>query len=146
MNTGISCSGLEELERDLEKAVSLYENKAKETLQRNGKKFKNRVRKITATAVQQRTGNLSKGYRLSKVKGEGMNMEIEFRATAPHFHLIENGHELTANGRNGEKGTKVGKGFVAGRLIVNQAREEYRTILPQELQNMVNELLGECDL
>lgn len=144
-----SISGLDELVEDLEKAVKLYPDKSMETLEQAGKKFKNRVIKITNKATFKHTGKLVKGYKLDPVEGFGINMQINFRGTAPHFHLIENGHDLvsqkTRNGKKLEDGGKV-MGFVPGRLIVHQAREEYKTKLPKEMKKMLEDILKESDL
>lgn len=147
--SSFSILGLDELVEDLEKAVKHYPDKSIETLEKAGKQFKNRVIKITNEATFKHTGNLVKGYKLDPVEGFGINMQINFRGTAPHFHLIENGHnqvsQKTKNGKKLENGGKV-IGFVPGRLIVHQAREEYRTKLPEEMKKMLEDILKESDL
>lgn len=149
MSADFTITGLEELTEDLKKATKLYPDKAMGTLESTGKKFKSRVIKITHEATDTITGNLVKGYKLDPVKGFGVNMSVDFRATAPHFHLIENGHnqvsQKTRNGQPVEGGGQV-IGFVPGRLIVHQAREEYRTKMPQIMTDMLDEILRESDL
>lgn len=149
MSSEFTITGLEELTEDLKKAVKIYPDKAMETLETTGKKFKNRVIKITNEATEKHTGNLAKGYKLDPVNGFGVNMSVDFRATAPHFHLIENGHnqvsQKTRNGHPIEGGGQV-IGFVPGRLIVHQAREEYRVKMPQIMTDMLDEILRESDL
>ena len=149
MNEQFSISGLDELRADLEKAVKLYPDKSEKMLKKAGKQFKNRVIKITHEATAHHTGNLAKGYKIDQVQGFGINMQVNFRATAKHFHLIENGHEMVVGRvKKGRKIIKEGKvvGYVPGRLIVHQVREEYRTELPKIMEKMLEEILRESDL
>ena len=149
MSEQFSISGLDELKADLEKAVKLYPDKSEESLKKAGKQFKNRVVKITHEATFKHTGKLTKGYKLDPVEGFGVNMQINFRGTAPHFHLIENGHnqvsQKTRNGKTIKGGGKV-IGFVPGRMIVHQAREEFREKLPEIMEEMLHKILRESDL
>lgn len=144
MSMEFDISGLDELTECLQKVVKRYPDKAMETMEKTGKKFKNRVIKITHSAVDQITGNLIKGYKLDPVEGYGLNTQVNFRGTAPHFHLIENGHNQVV-GKSKKKAGRV-VGFVPGRLIVHQAREEYKSQLPIILEETLTELLKESDL
>lgn len=146
MESGIEVTGLEELREDLEKAIKLYPDKAQETLEKNGKQFKTRVVKLTRSTVKKRTGNLIKGYKVLPVEGYGVHMEVKFCATAPHFHLIEHGHRLLANGYNGKYRKEMKKEFVPGYQIVKKTREEYKEILPKEFEKMIDEILEACNL
>lgn len=135
----LDLNGLNELQQDLKRAIKIYPDKAQENLVILGKQFKSRAIKITRSAVKKHSGKLIKGYKLDPVIGFGINMQVDFRGAAPHFHLIENGHEqITKNGRN--------VGFVAGRQIVKQCRDEYSAIVPIALAKMTAEILRECDL
>lgn len=132
-------TGLDELQEDFKKALKAYPDKAYDTLEDTGKQFKKRVVQITREAVDQHTGKLIKGFKLDKMQGYGSNMQKNFRGTAPHFHLIENGHD---------QATKDGQtiGFVPGRLIVDQARKEYSVKMPQIMSKMCDEILKRSDL
>lgn len=131
--------GMVELQESLRKAIKKYPDKAQERLEDVGKKFKRRVIQITRSAVDQHSGRLIKGYKLDKVRNYGVNMEKDFRGTAPHFHLIENGHiQITKNG-------KV-IGFVPGRLIVKQARDEFADKMPDTIKELIDDITRECDL
>ncbi|MSS63178.1 HK97 gp10 family phage protein [Velocimicrobium porci] len=145
----IDLSGLEELKDDLQKAVKAYPDKAQETLEVLGKQFKKDTIKETYKAVNKKSGNLVKGYKVEKVHGYGMGMEVDFYAKAPHFHLIENGHEIilpkTRKGKSRKNGGK-NKGFVPGRLIVKKVRGDYKEIVPEKMKKMVDEILEECNL
>ena len=151
MNDGftLSLNGLEELQTDMRRAVKLYPNKAEEALERSGKEFKQMVVKETKEAVKKKTGNLITGYKLDPVQGYGVNMEKNFRGTAPHFHLIENGHEkVLPKTRKGKKLKNGGKnvGFVPGRLMVYATRKKYTLIFPEKMKKVCDEILRESGL
>lgn len=128
-------SGFDELRDELAKAIKLYPDLAESKLENTAKKFKNRVITITYSAVGKRTGNLIKGFKLDKMRHYGINMEKDFRGTAPHFHLIENGHNLI-----NKAGESVGKGWVPGHNIVDQARNEYSDIMPEVVKDLLNDI------
>lgn len=145
----IRLDGMEELRADLLRAVRAEPGMARTALEKAGKKFKSAVMKETYSAVEKKTGNLAKGYKLDKVEGFGNNMHINFRATAPHFHLVENGHEqVTQKTRKGKKLRNGGRniGFVPGRLIVAKVRVEYGTKFPKDVAEQFNKMLEENNL
>lgn len=123
--------GMDKLEENLIKAMRAYGDIAEEELEDVSKDFKKDVVKHTKESVERRTGNLIRGFKLDKMQGYAENIEINFRGTSPHFHLIENGHEQV---------TKTGKkvGWVAGRLIVHQTREEYKPIMPKRMLRVLD--------
>ncbi len=140
-------AGFDELQDDLLRAVKLYPDKAMETLEHEGREFKKRVREITRSVTKEYTGNITKGFRISKAKGFGTEMYVEFSAEGkknPHFHLVENGHDAYAGGRKGYKGKKVG--FVPGKHMVKKATLEYREKLPEALEKMRDEILREVGM
>lgn len=140
-DTGLDIKGFDELKKELASAIDLYPDMAEERLEKTAKKFKSRVIKITKSAVKTRTGNLIKGFKLDKMRYYGINMEKDFRGTAPHFHLLENGHNLI-----NKDGESVGKGWVPGFMIVDQARNEYGEIMPEEMKQLRDDILKECGL
>ena len=145
----IRLDGMEELRADLLRAVRAEPGMARTALEKAGKKFKSAVIKETYSAVEKKTGNLAKGYKLDKVEGFGNNMHINFRATAPHFHLIENGHEqVSQKTRKGKKLRNGGRniGFVPGRLIVAKVRVEYGNKFPKDVAEQFNKMLEENNL
>ena len=145
----IRLDGMEELQADLLRAVRAEPGMARTALEKAGKKFKSAVIKETYSAVEKKTGNLAKGYKLDPVEGFGNGMHINFRATAPHFHLVENGHEqVTQKTRKGKKLRNGGRniGFVPGRLIVAKVRVEYGNKFPKDVAEQFNKMLEENNL
>lgn len=138
-DTGFNLNGFTELQDSLQKAIKKYPDMGAERLENISKDFKKRVIQITKQSVDSHTGKLIKGFKLDKMRGFGVNMEKDFRGTAPHFHLIENGHnQITKDGRN--------VGWVPGRLIVKQARDEFADKMPQEMQKLIEDITRECGL
>ncbi|EOS27623.1 hypothetical protein C806_00070 [Lachnospiraceae bacterium 3-1] len=146
----VTIDGIEELREEFQTAIKKYPCIAEEALLAAGKKFRNAVKKETRSATFTGTGNLLKGYKLDPVEGYGPYMHINFRATAPHFHLIENGHELvTHKTKNGKKLRNGGQniGFVPGRLIVAAVRADYNeSKFPEEMEKALEKLLKESNL
>ena len=76
-------------------------------IKKEGREFSKAVRKEALSATDKHTGNLTKGFRLGPVKHiNGVILE-EFMAEGrknPHWHLVENGHEIiTPFKKNGKK-------------------------------------------
>lgn len=152
----IRLDGMEELQADLLRAVRAEPGMATTALEKAGKKFKRAVIKATRGETKKKTGKLAKGYKLDPVEGFGSDMHINFRATAPHFHLIENGHDIVMpkhHGVRGKKGVKVknknaGKvtGFVPGRFIVSKVKIQYGTQFPKDVAEQFNKMLEENNL
>lgn len=137
---GFDLDGLQELMNDLKKAIKVYPDKAEKRLKAVARNFKKDVTSETESKIKKHTGNLIKGYKLDKIKGYNENMSIDFRGTAPHFHLIENGHNMV---------TKDGKtvGWVEGKHIVKDMRQSYQDhVMPIEMDKLLKDIVKECDL
>lgn len=135
----LKISGLDELTGSLAEAINKYPDMAEVSLKKMGNKLKREVVKKTKSTVKQHTGKLVKGYKVSKVKGYGANMEVEFSGTAPHFHLVENGHNIV---------TETGKtiGFVPGGHIVKTVAADFDKTMSKEVDAMVDKILSGSDL
>lgn len=136
--------GLKKLEQDLTKAIKKCPKKAKETLDALGKEFKNSARKKADKTLKhtERAGG-DKKWAIkrrwgSKTIDEGVGMTNLIWNSAPHFHLIENGHQLVRDGKT--------IGFVEGKHIMEKTRDDYRNIVPERFEKMVDDILKESDL
>lgn len=136
--------GLEEFERDLQKAVEKAPARAEETLVELGKDFKKSAKKKANSQLKahNREGDEKKkaikrkwGH---KLVDENMGATVLVWNSARHFHLIEDGHNLVRGGRT--------VGFVPGKHIMEQTRNEYENIVPQRFEEMVDDILKESDL
>lgn len=73
-----------------------------------------------------------------KKVGDSVGMAVMVWNSARHFHLIEDGHNLVKNGKT--------IGFVPGKHIMEHTRNEYKDIVPQKFEEMVDDILKESDL
>ncbi|NNG67341.1 HK97 gp10 family phage protein [Caldanaerobacter subterraneus] len=122
--------GLEEFSEKLKEAIRRYPDKAEEKLEDIAKRFKKSVQEKTPV----KTGKLKKSYKLSKVQQIGRTMFIEFRSTAPHFHLIERGHFQK---------TKHGDRWIPGDRMVEKTVEEFEEIIPREVNKWLEDIFKE---
>ena len=107
--------GLEELKQDLQKVVSKYSDQAeKEVFRLSGvwikdvnRKLEGRIKKESANGKK-----LSKSWKRSRDMGGTAGAEVifvEVRNTAPHWHLVENGHVVIGD-------PKMAAAFLSGKL------------------------------
>lgn len=136
--------GLEELEEDLKKAIKKAPAQAEETLINLAKDFKKSAKKKANTELKphNRKGDQQKkaikrkwGHRLV---GDNVGAAVLVWNSARHFHLIEDGHNLVKNGRT--------IGFVPGKHIMEKTRNDYKDIVPERFQQMIDDILRERDL
>lgn len=131
--------GLEELERDLIKAISKTPVQAEETLKELAKEFMESAKARAETELnpherkgEQKKKAIKKKWGV-KIVEEGVEIAALIWNSARHFHLVENGHNLVKDG-------KV-IGFVSGKHIMEKTREEYREIVPERFEEMVDDIL-----
>lgn len=136
--------GLEEFERDLKNAIKKAPAQAEETLIELAKEFKNSAKKKADSELKhiKREGD-SKKYAIKrrwghKLVDDGLGATVLVWNSAPHFHLVENGHNLVRKGRI--------IGFVPGKHIMEKTRNDYKDIVPERFEKMVDDILKESDL
>lgn len=136
--------GLEELERDLRKAIKTAPAQAEETLLEVAKDFKKSAKRRANSELKPHAREGDQKKKSIKRKWGHKKVEDNIGATvmvwnsARHFHLIENGHNLVRGGRI--------VGFVAGKHIMEKTKNEYENIIPERFEQMIDEILKECDL
>lgn len=136
--------GLEELERDLIKAIKACPTKAEDTLKDIAKDFKKSAKKRANSELKphERTGgDKNKAIKRKwghKLVDENMGATALVYNSARHYHLIENGHNLV-------KGGQI-IGFVPGKHIMEKTRNEYENIVPQRFEQTVDDILKGSDL
>ncbi len=132
---GLEIQGLDTLQKKLQYISHRYPYESEILLARMGNKFRNSVKKKTPDSGYESKRKLLKSYRVSRVKGAGKDLYVEFRSTSPHFHLVERGHKVVdKNGRD------TGK-RVQGKFMVEQTALEYQKSFPKEVEKMVDNLL-----
>ena len=132
---GLEIQGLDTLQKKLNYISTRYPYESEILLTKMGNKFTNSVKKKTPDSGYESKRKLLKSYRVSRVKGVGKDLYVEFRSTSPHFHLVERGHKVVdKNGRD------TGK-RVQGKFMVEQTALEYQKSFPKEVEKMVDNLL-----
>lgn len=159
-DTYVEIKGMEELAQDFENLVKRYPDKAGTLLRRSGRDIRNKVVenvKHDTDFDESRKKSLARtsSYNVSQVKGFGVKQYVEVSAKAPHFHLVEHGHEMvtprsrsrkTAGG-NKKKVTLYNGGrnvgFVPGKHMMDKAVKLHERVMPLEVDAMVEELIKE---
>lgn len=144
--------GIEEIERSLYKAQEQYPDLAEKMLRREQREFKKKMEEETWNKVNKKTGNLTKGFRFSKIQSFHGDIETDFYAEGgkrnPHFHLINNGHEhITPVTRKGRRLKNGGKkiGFVPGRRIKEVVIEKWRDGYEERAEDMLRRICEEAN-
>lgn len=140
-NIQMDVSGMDDLIESLEGLSRKYPDKAGDLLRKDGRSLRKEiVKKARDLTDTPRQSKLSLGkigsYRVSQVKGYGVNQYVEITARSPHFHLVEHGHELVSH-----SGNHIG--FVQGKHFLERATKEYEREMPDHVSKMVDELLKE---
>ncbi|MCM1184443.1 MAG: HK97 gp10 family phage protein [Roseburia sp.] len=139
-----SIEGLEEFERDLEKAIRKAPAQAEETLVELAKEFKASAKKKANAELKphDREGEQKKKAIRRKWGHKLVNDNLSATAlvwnSARHFHLVENGHNLVRDGHV--------IGFVAGKHIMEKTKNDYKDIVPERFEKMADDILKESDL
>ena len=160
----LEIDGLDDIVDSFEELTRKYPDRAGEMLIKQAKELrKDVVRQVKNDTDTEGTSkkSLAKAgsYGISPVQGFGNNQYVEVSAKSPHFHLLENGHmkvipeKRTIRKRNGEKLAKpityynsnggATVGFTPGYHFMDVASRKRQIKIPEEVADMVNELLKE---
>ena len=144
MADGIEISGLDELATDLRSVVRKYPDRAGEELQKEAKELRKDVIAMVQNdtdehltkdgAKTKRSLTKASSYEISPVQGFNERQFVDISAKSPHFHLLENGHQLVTH-----KGQTIK--FVPGYHFMDRARKDHAKKLPERMEKMVNNLL-----
>ena len=130
-----SMEGMEELERDLGEAMKRYPRTMENGLINIARSFKRSAIERTPD------GNNHKGDDSTKLRKNfgmkayrmGMASLVLVYNSAPHFHLVEDGHELISHGEFA--------GFVPGKHMMEKTRNEYEDIVPERFEALCDQIL-----
>lgn len=128
--------GLTDLQKKIDFVEKSYPNESEELLIKMGNQFRKEVKRKTPTRPQGITRKkLINSYRVSKVRGYGKDLYVEFRSTSPHFHLVERGHRIVGSNKQ-DTGKRV-----EGKYMVKRTSKEFERELPQEIEKMVDKIV-----
>lgn len=134
-NFNFTMEGIDELEKDLKEAIGEYPATMREGLKDIAKDFRKSVRARTPDGKNHK-GDASKKLRRKfgiRMMDDGVASAALVYNSARHFHLVENGHNLVRGGRT--------VGFVPGRHMMEQTRNEYEDIVPERFERLCDEVL-----
>lgn len=140
--------GADELADKIDSLMKAYPSETEAELEKVSNDFKKDVNKKFPQEGKGTTTPVAKKWKKTKLKGafSGMTTGVELQNTAPHFHLVENGHELylspemytaykngtlqfgTTERKTTKKGGKHGlvhMGFVPGKHYCEKTRNEW---------------------
>ena len=155
----IKVDGLDELTTSFLNLIKKYPDRAGELLQKEGKSLRKDVvnkinQHLNTNDIKMSLGKVS-NYTVTAPKGIGINQYVEVIAKSPHFHLIENGHDLvtpktrTIKLKDGSrkkitiKNGGQSKGFVVGYKFMDESARACQANMPDTVERMVNILLNE---
>ena len=132
---GFEIDGLDELEKDLMKAQEEFPKEMRSELRKIANEFKRECIKKTPQAQHHR-GNpksaLRKKYGTRTIQNDDETLALVFNS-APHFHLVEKGHELVKNGKT--------IGWVPGKHMMEQTRNEFAPKVPEKFEKALDNVL-----
>lgn len=132
--------GIEELENDIRKAIEECPRELKKGLNDIANEFRKAARKRTPD-YKHHKGNPK--LKLKRCYGKWAFVEEDKTGvlvynSAPHFHLVERGHNLV-------RGDKI-IGFVPGQHMMEKTKDEYEEIVPERFEKILDNILKERDL
>ena len=135
--------GMDELAESLEKFARRYPDRAGNALEKQAKELRKDVTKMVRNDTDtdgssKRSLAKLKEYKISQIRGIGLNQQVDISGIAPHFHLIENGHML-----KNKEGESIGKGYVPGYHFMDRARKKREKELPKEIEAVIDKTLRE---
>ncbi|MBS5651984.1 MAG: HK97 gp10 family phage protein [Eubacterium sp.] len=138
-NFEFELDGLEELESDLRFAMEEYPTEMRKGLRKIANEFKNscKARTPDGTTSKDASKKLRRKFGVrTKIEGD-TSIALVFNS-ARHFHLVENGHNLVRGGKT--------VGWVPGKHMMEQTRNEYQDVVPGEFEKLCDETLRRHDL
>ena len=102
---------------------------AKSFLKGEANQLRNKAKKKARKELKEKTGNYIQGFTTGKVYPYGdTEYNIQVKNTAPHAHLIEEGHDMVTH-----DGRKVG--FVPGKHILENSAIEFEETFAKDIEN-----------
>lgn len=102
---------------------------AKSFLKGEANQLRNKAKKKARKELKEKTGYYIKGFTTGKVYPYGdTEYNIQVKNTAPHAHLIEEGHDMVTH-----DGRKVG--FVPGKHILENSAIEFEETFAKDIEN-----------
>ena len=142
---GFDLKGLNNLSKDLTKAIRCYPDLAESRLRDIANIFRKDVALEEKKVVKNDDyTNISKltsieGYSIGKPRVSNDKIEVDFSANSEEFSLVENGYnQVNSDGKIR---------WVEGNHVVKNMCENYAVnTLPSKMDDLLKEIIKECDL
>ncbi len=136
-DAGFELGGLEDLQKDLDAVFRAYPEEASKKTYNLAGKFTKDVNAKFPEGYATGKRSLPKSWKRERERTDhtGYTVSVNVRNTAPHFHLVENGHV-----KKDRKGKKT-IGFVPGKHYCEKTRNEWKDKLPDEVGAFIDKLL-----
>lgn len=125
----LTFDGLDELAADFKRVRDRYPDETVKEIYRLGGVFYKDVNSKFPSEYKNGKRPLDKEWHRTRVKGlSGATVEVEVENTAPHFHLVENGHELVYD-------PKLYAAYSAGKLDKSKGKKRSKAQRSQNLKS-----------
>lgn len=122
---------LDTFARNMQRSAQQFQRKQKSFLRKEGTKLKRKTLSRART-LGRKTGNYIKSIKRGKVYDYNGAHAVRVYSTAPHAHLIEEGHRMVTH-----DGREVG--FVPGHHVFETAGREFETQYLVDVEDFLDE-------
>ena len=124
----------------LRRATVLYPEHLKNFLKEKAAELNARAKKWAKIEYKKKTGLYQKRFKVSKAfVGEG-RFFIKVYNSAPHAHLLEQGHRKVPRGKKGESNRGGNEtGFKRGKYPLTRSVRDFRPIYYKEIEKFIDE-------
>lgn len=129
----IRVEGLGQVEEGLNDLVKSSKVAANQGLMGIAREFRKKARARTPDSGKASKQKLKRKYYIKTVEKTNNNVTVMVGNSAPHYHLVERGHELVLHGKP--------CGFVEGQHMFERTVDEFEHIMPQELEDMIGKAI-----
>lgn len=132
MNNGFFTKEIEQLSKELKSINNQMNKENKIFLKKEGNKLKQKTLSLAKSRVKKKTGKYFKSIKRGKIYTYDNALAIRVYSTAPHAHLIENGHIYMDNGE--EK-------FLKGNYVFEDSFNEFENTYLNDCENHIDKLV-----
>lgn len=140
---GFDVSELDKFSKSLiELANKTMPKETNKFLRKEGSKLQRKTKSIAKKRVKKKTGNYIKSIKRGrpyKYRYGKDERAIRVYSSAPHSHLVEDGHILIEGGKKGKGGKEIG--FVKGKHVFKTASKEFETTFYKDTENFIDDVL-----
>lgn len=121
---------------DIAELIEALPKETKKFMKSEAKIARKFIRAYAKSKVKKLTGNYLKGFKAGKKVYEWSDAEYNIRVynSAPHAHLIEDGHRIVVAGKT--------LGFVPGRHVMEEANKRFEAEFLDHVENNLADFIA----